>query len=345
MSVRLLIAILLSVSTLASAEIKQSIQLDLLNTLALGGPQDLYLASGLGQLNFQSVGNENVRAYLNLDADFTDRFDITVDRAFVKTRYQQLRLTVGKTRLSWGEGQAFNAGDVIMGGSDLNLDLTVSEYRSDSKWLLSMMQSTGRFSFLELVVIPPEPSSDPDIDPTLDRAEAAVRTRFQLAGLANTNVELGYAQQGRQQQPYVSLQGGKGINWHFSANLQPHNQANFSSGLYGIAKLGEQSTINYRTEVLYKTSGASEAQASGDYKTYGYLEMGLTRGSNKSYFSRNILSPIDMSALYLLGVNINLHQGLNFYGHLSVQQGGPDDTFSRYISGAQSITLGCRFIF
>ena len=77
-----------------------------------------------GSVSFKSKGNRNVRANLQIDADISDRVSLDVSRAFVKVRFPLFRVTLGKTRVSWGEGFFFNAGDVIFEGVELQSDIS-----------------------------------------------------------------------------------------------------------------------------------------------------------------------------------------------------------------------------
>lgn len=322
------------------AEIKQSVTLNLVNTLAYNSDplasEALFIGTGTGQLNLQSTGNKNVRGYLNLTMNTSDVF--AVDRLYVKTRLDKFRFSMGKSRLSWGEGSVFNAGDVIMGGSDLNVDLTTSDYRSNSRWLVSVYKPLGRFSFAEIVIMPDE-------EQATGAGTIAARSQFRLESMGKTKLELGYSQAGNIRQPYFSLQGGKGLNWHLSGNWQS-GSLNLSSGIYSLVALGENSTLNFRFELLHKSAGDSQEVIDGrNYQNYGYLELSLIKGSRASYFSRSILSPIDESAFIILGGNFNLHQGLNLYSHIAAQRGGRDDTFAQYSQGANSVTFGASYIF
>jgi len=342
--------VLLLLSHSPQADVTSNAELNFSNTLLLGSADPLYIADAISKLRLQSANNNKVKATLELGAKSSSYLEqeVSLDRAFIKTRTDRYRITLGKTRLSWGEGSAFNAGDVIMGGSDLNLQLTENDYRNSATWLTSFYRATGRFSFTELVIMPPEIQADLNESPTLDKAKVAARTQFRVDRLAKTKFELGYALKGTHHQPYISLQGGSGLNWHLSANLQADHSINASAGVYTLSNLGEQYTLSFRSELLYKSAGRSTEIPNGDnYRTYAYayVEFGLSKGDGQSYYNRNIISPIDQSAMIILGTNINLHQGLNLFSHVSMQQGNSDDTFKQNLIGSYSLTLGSRFVF
>jgi len=71
--------------------------------------------SGIVQssLIVKSLGNKNVRGYLELSSLVTDTVSLDIPRAYIKVRFPRFRITDGKNRVSWGEGFLFNAGDVI----------------------------------------------------------------------------------------------------------------------------------------------------------------------------------------------------------------------------------------
>ncbi|MCX7029806.1 MAG: hypothetical protein NTU62_06750, partial [Spirochaetes bacterium] len=103
-----------------------------------------------------AVSSENVKAEVAVDALLGDGIVASLARASIGVRFPSFRLTVGKARLSWGEGVAFNAGDLLFGGaSPTGLDLTAEALRDDAAWLASVYVPMGRFSFAEAVVLPP----------------------------------------------------------------------------------------------------------------------------------------------------------------------------------------------
>lgn len=60
-----------------------------------------------------------MKALLQIDSRFAPGTPVVVaievPRAYVKLRFPWMRVTLGKTRLSWGQGLPFNAGDLIFG--------------------------------------------------------------------------------------------------------------------------------------------------------------------------------------------------------------------------------------
>ena len=112
------------------------------------------LSYGEGRLDLKSYGNENVRGQLQLDALLSEEVELDVPRAFVKVRFPGFRLTVGKTRISWGEGFLFNAGDVVFEGMSLMDNLTELELRDETDWMFVPYIPLGTFSFIEGLLLP-----------------------------------------------------------------------------------------------------------------------------------------------------------------------------------------------
>lgn len=119
---------------------------------------ELALFTGLTQvrLNLSGAGaaSESLRAEVSLDLNSAGPLTVLdLSRAWVRARFPFGRLTLGKTRLAWGEGRMFNAGEVIFGGDP---DLTAEELRSRSRWLAALYVPLGDFSFVEALGLPPE---------------------------------------------------------------------------------------------------------------------------------------------------------------------------------------------
>ena len=166
-----------------------------------------------------------------MEADVADTALIDVSRAFIKARFPAFRLTLGKTRLSWGEGFMFNAGDVIFDSLSTSADLTADEIRTRGTWLASAYIPLGRFSFAEAVLLPPafdpltylidsriaaEAGEDPPEIPRGYRSSGGLRIVLRPGGI---KTETGYLYSGESEshKPYVSFQGNLIADWHLSA--------------------------------------------------------------------------------------------------------------------------------
>ena len=114
-------------------------------------------------IDFQG-GDNTVRGRLRLEATAASvagqRLAILqVPRAEIRWRLPvgttNVRLTTGLTRLSWGDGTLFNAGDVINGERPRSVDLTAAELRTETQWLSALYVPLGPYAFIEAVALLP----------------------------------------------------------------------------------------------------------------------------------------------------------------------------------------------
>ena len=258
------ILLMLLLPMTVSAEIRSSVRLDLGNSLGINpDPNALdarYGVGGTGKLTFESTANRDVKGQLSLLATVSPEIQsITLDRAYIITRFDILRLTIGKTRVSWGEGRVFNAADLVMGASDLAVNLTGGEVRSQTVWMTTLKLSLDRFAFLEAVVLPPLPN--------LQGVALGARFLTEFDGLA-LKLEGGYFYRGNEarHQAYFSLHGGEGLNWHLSSSLGMDEESvsgtvedffgglQASAGLYFLENIGQEGEdlgFGMRAELLF----------------------------------------------------------------------------------------------
>lgn len=362
-----------------AAESSTSIELDLYNVLLMNpDPDDLefrYLAGGEGSINFEARGNRNVRGELSISADLGLSYTLSVDTAYIRTRLGSLRLTAGKTRISWGEGAVFNAADVIMGSTDLNVDLTSVEYRSETDWLNALYLPLGRFAFIEAIVLPPMPDMQAYTDyisglggdpfPPLSDTGLGARSSFTFERFLGIKLETGYFYTGTADTHtgYVSLQGGTGLNWHLGSSLEMNSDSfqggadaffqglTASGGLYSLNDISPRVSMNVRMEALYDYSGefieveSPDPAAAPEYGIYGYFDFSLGIDSNLNLYLRSILSPVDGSALVIFGNTFNIYQGFTFYTNISGSFGEAGDTYANRQMGGYGLVSGIRYIY
>lgn len=288
-------------SVAAWAEVVTSTTVSVYNSFSLLDG-DVY-ATGLGQgeLDFQSSGNRMVRSRLALKATLLQLASlegigggaatygiwpsavqvasITVPRAEVRWRIPltenfNFRATTGRTRLSWGDGVVFNAGDVINGVAPAgSLNLTADTLRDETQWLVKSYLPLGRFGFVEPVVVLPPMVQPETADGEADGSgitqasgtfgtpssveHSAVGGRIQYK-LGQIKTEAGYLFEGANQlhRPYVSLQGNLLVDWYVAGSLQlpddPTEHAYLSGGLFHTAQSQRGGGWSVRLEGLWQ---------------------------------------------------------------------------------------------
>ncbi len=306
--------------------------------------------AGSAELSYSSTGNRNVKSEVALSivmpdistADFGLPKDlsfalVSLDKAYVKARFPEFRLTAGKTRLSWGDGFVFNAGDILFDSLSTAVDLTSSEVRSDTDWLVSVNVPLGRFSFAEAVLLPPD-----DMD--LGHLSAGGRLYTTIESL---KLETGYmftydaAQTGYEHRLSLGLQGNLEADWYLSgavslpgpgydtAGTLFEDSLDITAGLFYIHQIDSVRTLTLGLESLIQPYESWAESAGGkDYGIFLYPEIGFTPNDTVSLSLRSIYSPIDGSAQVTAGGSWNVFQGFSLLGYLIGQVGDDDDLFS-----------------
>lgn len=348
-----------------------SIDMSLYNTVmqtrdTTGEPYWAYGIAGTGALSFKSTGNSNVRADLALDFTYPDISGVPVislRKAYVKAKFPSFKLTVGKTRLAWGDGFVFNSGDVIFGSITPDVNLIGSEVRTETAWLTSMNIPLGRFSFAEILVKAPDMIYDmttgiPVGMGKLEDLGIGARVYSKIGGL---KVDVGYYFDGTDhtydikftdtvetinveafQRSYISLQGNIGPDVYLNGSLAIPvgagdnmeniilDSLNFSFGLFHMIEIGYNNSMTLRLESIffpYLNWGEEDGPA-GSYAFYLYPELAFTIGQNWNLSLRSIFSPVDLSAMISGGFSWNVFQGFNLLGYANFNIGDGNDTFS-----------------
>lgn len=254
-----------------------------------------FLNEAMGNIVFKSTGNKNVKAEIQVDLNILSPM-IGLSKFFVKFRFPDFRAVFGKTRLSWGEGMMFNAGDVLFGSQDLNVQATAEELRTTTAPLASIYIPLGRFEFIEAVAIAPQfdPNliwaglQNPNIDPfnfvkSISGTSIGARLVQKPMGI---KTEVGYLFKGSEadkgaHKPYLSLQGNLGVDYHLSASTSFDQKAlssqttnedfwgNFTHNLTGNSTISfgffhkqdvsdEGAAMTFRLEGLVKPTGIWE---------------------------------------------------------------------------------------
>ncbi len=314
-----------------------------------------YGTAGAAGMSFKSSGNRNVKGELSFDFNYPEQAVmgttvpvITLDRAYVKARFPDFRLTAGKTRMGWGDGFVFNSGDVIFGSVSPYVDLTASEIRTETDWLTGINIPLGRFSFVEALILAPSPdTAGGKLLGAVEDTSLGGRLYTKFGG---TKIEAGYMYRGGDtplHRPYLSFQGNIGPDWYLAASTALPSGAsgnelsrafedtfNISFGLFHIQELTRVSSMSFRLEGLlmaFSEWEESTSASSGEIPEYAlllYPELAYIPSDSLNISLRSVVSPIDLSAQMTAGISWNVFQGFSLLGYLTANLGEESDTFA-----------------
>jgi hypothetical protein len=321
------------------------------------------LSYGEGRLDLTSYGNENVRGQIQFEALVSEEIDFDVPRAFIKVRFPGIRLTLGKTRVSWGEGFLFNAGDVVFESMSLLENLSGLELRDETDWMIVPYIPLGTFSYIEGLLLPhPRLSDDSESFPvalSLSQLDAGSRIVTKALGI---KLEGGYLYKGsvEEHRPYVSFQGGLlSLDWHLSSSLaipstHPDSKDlregwDLSVGFFRLVGLSSGRSIGFRFESGIRPFGQwEESDPSPSQSVYGiylYPEVSFAASDSMTFFLRSIISPVDLSALNYAGIRWNIYQGFTMSFFFSLMLGDENDHFGWNRSADTALTSEMEYIY
>jgi hypothetical protein len=346
-------------------------------------------AGTMATLDFLAQGNRNVKAELEINGFVGDRIFagapygsldldpvlITIPRAYIKIRFPSLRMTLGKTAVSWGKGFMFNAGDVIFGGMDVQADLTQSVLRDSTITQILLTKYLGRLSYVDLIVLPvssydlstavPGSAAGSPMNVELWRGSAGSRLVFPIG---NTSLEIGYLYKGDtnndnqgediSHNPYISFSSGFfGIgDFYLAASCSSVQNAGSdlflesiktSVGVSVSTKAGTDGNVNFRFETALTPFGEWEESDSpaSPYGLYLYPEVSYSPKDNLSFQLRSIISPVDGSAIAMAGTSWNPFQGLTFNIFAAAMIGDENDSFGWDQANGLMLMLNVEYIF
>jgi len=340
------------------SDLNPYVQLSFYNSLTNIDDSLQFIAFENTRIGIQNTKNKNVKSLIQLDSKIANDVTFDVPRAYIKVRFPYFRLTIGKTRTSWGEGVFFNAGDVIFGGMSIVTDMAAETLKDKTDWFIIPYIPIGQFSFLEFVAIPyiNYISDNDNYSTNIDNGSFGGRLVTKPFGIT---LESGYLFNGYEDlhKPYMSLQGHLLLDWYISGSLSILNGSNFknyfdnssiSFGLNHILSIPYDKILSLRLESGINPSGKWKEnnlnnENISDYGIYLYNEVLYSPSEALSFQLRNIISPVDISVILLFGFDWNIYQGLNISGFISTMLGDNNDTFSLQKDGA--ISLSTRLLF
>ncbi|MDE0220132.1 MAG: hypothetical protein OXJ90_12780 [Spirochaetaceae bacterium] len=340
-------------------------------------------AGGSARLDLAATGNRNVRGQLSLRAELRQEAGdddaamsggkvaggkvagVEVERAFLRARLPGFRLTAGKTRLAWGQGRFFNAGDILFGQSAA-FAAGAGEFLTAAEWLVAAYVPLGRLSFLELVALPP-------LHPLgIERTDAGGRAVVRVGELT---VEGGYLyaaarasdaeRHEREHRAYLSLKGAvAGVDWHLSGGTALPGAAGVDlrraagQGLFltggGLAflDLGPEAGVvtvlleaGVRPWRAWNDATPAPEAALDHYGVYLFPELSYRPADVWNLSLSGVVSPVDGSGVAAAGASWNIHQGLTLGLYTAVMLGEREDTFALERPGGVSATLLARYVF
>ncbi|MCX7024824.1 MAG: hypothetical protein NT080_09415 [Spirochaetes bacterium] len=335
---------------------------------------------GTARFSFDSEGSRDVKGQVVVEALFGNAASFGIRKAFVKARLAGVRLTMGKTTGTWGEGRVFNSGDVVFGFA-ADADLTAETISDPSAWLASLYVPLGDFSFAEAVFLPPEfplsasiakslgvPDAPEPEQAGLESVRCAARVYSKPAGV---KVEAGCLRDpdAGTWRPYASVQG------RFLADLQLSSSVilpdddplgsgktwETSGGIYHDIALGA-GTFGLRVEGRVRPFGTWDASpiprspsapsmptpgASSAPDPYAASAFGEATWQSDAWFCflRGLYSPVDASAQVSGGVRWKPLQGFEMFASISSNAGGGGDVYESGRDGGWSAAVGSCITF
>jgi hypothetical protein len=361
---------LLAAAAPVIAEVQTTAEVSVLAGIVRAADEASFVNSEEGRVVFQAASSRDIKALLEADVLLrpggSPDFSLGIPRAYLKVRFPWFRLTAGKTRLSWGSGFLFDAGDVIFGEVPLYADLSAADPRDRTAWLVSPYIAVGDFSLIEGVFLPSmpaPPSPVPVIAPPLvsmDSVSGGVRA---VLGFPGIKLEAGYLYDGERDahKPYVSAQGSLFFEIYGAAGTSIPGDASswddvedglrFSCGLFRIFDLEDWGNLLVRSEAGFTPAGEWEEAAGGllpagpGYGVDAFFELSYSPYDTVSLAVRNMLSPVDLSGIVLLSATWGIYQGLTLSFTASMMFGDVDDVYGWDRDGDIGAAAGLKFAF
>lgn len=360
------ILFILFISVNGIAEVMTSINFTQLENLSLldveANEWSFTNVSGV-KVSFQSKGNTTVQSQFDLKFLLLGaNISMDIYRAFMKIRFPDFRIILGKQKLTWGDGTFFNTGDILYDSISLSNDLTADILRDNASWLSEIYFPLGLFSFIEGVILLPEVNLAKE-NPA-DIKESGVGGRV-VGKISKVKLETGYTYKGdmREHQMYVSLKSSFIFDFYLSLfsriteeNEDPdffhelYDESIISCGIFNSFSIVHGSNLSIILEALIRPTASWKefgVLPDDDYGLYLFTELlwNLPTSASITLSLRDIFSPIDLSTLLSTGLVWNISTGFSLLHYVSVALGEENDTYSWYREGSLAFSIGFRFIY
>ncbi|MCF7945102.1 MAG: hypothetical protein K9L75_06185 [Spirochaetia bacterium] len=298
--------------------------------------------SGLGRIHLGAAysGNRNLKGELEVQGDFPvsngETPSLSVSKAYLKARFDDIRLTAGKAPISWSDGLVFNAGDRVLNIPMANTDLAASEISDAYLFQNTVSWYFSSFSFLEGILLPGSSLDQ-------DSADFAAGARGQFipgSGGSSLKLESGALFQNTggngSLRAYASVQGNLEVDYflgiYSSANLDKnftdaaYANMGVTAGFYTSIPIGFRDMISIRAEGEILPDGIWEKKDTGlgadsYYGLQLYTDVSYPADSTMDLMLRSMISPIDLSALLIPGVIWKPMEGFSLIGTASIALG------------------------
>jgi len=373
-----LLAILLNLPMAAETEVRTN--MEFYNTVYRSRNSSwYYFGSGLADIRLDAISNTNMKAQVALEFSPVDLSGATsvssipvvvLKRFWIKSSFPSWRLTLGKTKLAWGNGYVFNSGDIIFGSQGPHVDFTRSNIRDNTAWLTAINIPTGRFSYLEAVLLPPNFKVEKS-DKSSVNVQIANHTSggFRYFGRVNGwRLEGGYLYKGDSKlsgdvlghRPYFSFHGHAGVDLYGSLSLaagwdgeagqggiyrdswdELSKTISLSVGAYHQIQMGYENTLTMRFEGLIlpwqhwnpQNYNTLAKQTGERYGLFLYPELTLVFRSLWFVGIQSLISPVDASAQITTSLGWDVFQGFTLVGYGVLNAGDNRSMFAWDRSG------------
>ncbi|WP_028973706.1 hypothetical protein [Spirochaeta cellobiosiphila] len=320
----LLCTSLLVFNTFIYADVNPFIDLSYYNVLR-GEEQNnpFYISLAIADLSFKSSTNPYMKSEVLIHGELqNDAQQLELKKAYSKIKLPTGRLTLGKTRTTWGIGQYYNAGDVIFGNDEA--DLTQEELKKQTRWLNSYYLPLGSFSFIEALIIAPEETTD-----SIDKTRAGGRLQM---GFSFITFETAYMYDGNDsnvtfnfQSAIKNLEVYGASHWTYTSN----NNSAISIGLQSQWSLWEIHALSLRSECILFPENFDLSRFYGDIL---YSNGGL------NIYWRNVYIYKKSDIKSILGGSWNIFQNVYLLEYNQCQFVGNE-------IGSWSVSVGVKVIY